>query len=86
MTTDELATAVGSEAGNELPSALGKIKNCLSQLTDEQVWWRSRPSFNSMTVTSTPAMALTLALLDFSAACARNATHGQLHLSLVGNL
>ena len=44
MTADELATAVGTEAANELASALAKIKHCLGQLTDEQVWWRSRPA------------------------------------------
>ena len=48
MTADELATALGSEAGNELTNALAKIKHCLGQLTDEQVWWRSRPSLNSI--------------------------------------
>src|SRR5262245_14046534 len=48
MTADELAVAVGREAGNELTSALGKIRHCLGQLTDEQVWWRSRPSLNSI--------------------------------------
>ena len=48
MTADELAAAVGREAGNEWASALAKIKHCLSQLTDEQVWWRSRPSLNSI--------------------------------------
>ena len=48
MTADELATAVGTEAANELASALGKINHCLGQLTDEQVWWRSRPSLNSI--------------------------------------
>jgi hypothetical protein len=48
MTADELATAVGSEAGNELASALVRIKHCLGQLTDDQVWWRSRPSLNSI--------------------------------------
>ena len=47
MTADELATAVGAEAANELASALAKIEHCLGQLTDEQVWWRSRPSLNS---------------------------------------
>jgi hypothetical protein len=47
-TADELAAAVGREAGNELTSALGRIKHCLGQLTDEQVWWRSRPSLNSV--------------------------------------
>jgi hypothetical protein len=45
---DELAAAVGAEAANELASALVKIKHCLSQLTEEQVWWRSQPSLNSI--------------------------------------
>jgi hypothetical protein len=35
MTADELTAGVGYEAGNELTSALGKIKHCLGQLTDE---------------------------------------------------
>ena len=48
MTADELATAVGTGAANELTSALGRIKHCLGQLSDEQVWWRSRPSLNSI--------------------------------------
>jgi hypothetical protein len=48
MTTDELAAAVGREAAKELASALAKIKHCLGQLTDEQVWWRSQPSLNSI--------------------------------------
>jgi hypothetical protein len=48
MTADDLAFAVGTEAGKELISAVGKIKNCLGQLSDEQVWWRSRPSLNSI--------------------------------------
>ena len=48
MTADELAATVGREAANELTSALAKIKHCMSQLTDEQVWWRSRPSLNSI--------------------------------------
>jgi hypothetical protein len=48
ITADEVAAAVAREAGNELASALGKIKHCLGQLTDEQVWWRSRPSLNSI--------------------------------------
>jgi hypothetical protein len=48
MTADELATAAGTEAANELASALGKIKHCLGQLSDELVWWRSLPSLNSV--------------------------------------
>ena len=30
MTANELATAVGTEAANELASALARIKHCLS--------------------------------------------------------
>jgi len=48
MTADELATAVGTEAANELASALARIKHCLGQLSDKQVWWRSHPSLNSV--------------------------------------
>src|SRR5262245_9693814 len=48
MTADDLAAAVGSEAGNEWASALARVKHCPGQLTDEQVWWRSRPSLNSI--------------------------------------
>jgi hypothetical protein len=48
MTADELAAAVANEAGNELTSALDKIKHCLGQLSDEQVWWRPHPSLNSI--------------------------------------
>jgi hypothetical protein len=43
MTADELATALGTEAANELASALGRIKHCLDKLTDEQVWWLALP-------------------------------------------
>jgi hypothetical protein len=45
---DELAGAVGAAAADELTSALGKIKHCLDQLTDEQVWWRPRPALNGI--------------------------------------
>jgi hypothetical protein len=48
MTADELAAAVGTEAAQELTSALGKIKHCLGQLSDEQVWWRPAPGLNSI--------------------------------------
>jgi hypothetical protein len=48
MTADELASAVGAEAGKELASALGRIKHCLNQLNDEQVWYRNQPSLNSI--------------------------------------
>jgi hypothetical protein len=48
MTADELAAAVGAEAAKELTSALGRVKHCLGQLTDEQVWRRPQPSLNSI--------------------------------------
>lgn len=48
MTADELATAVGTEAANELASAWSRITHCVNQLNEEQVWWRSHPSLNSI--------------------------------------
>jgi hypothetical protein len=48
MNVEELAAAVGTQAGQELTSALARIKHCLGQLTDEQVWRRSHPSMNSV--------------------------------------
>ncbi len=48
MSANELAAAVGTAAAHELTSALDRIKHCLSQLNDEQVWWRSQPSLNSI--------------------------------------
>jgi hypothetical protein len=48
MTADELATAVGTEAANELASALTRIKHCTDQLNDERIWRRSQPALNSV--------------------------------------
>jgi hypothetical protein len=48
MTADELAAAVAVAAAHELESALNRIKHCLGQLNDEQVWWRSQPRLNSI--------------------------------------
>jgi hypothetical protein len=48
MTVDELAAAVGAAAARELESALERIKHCLGQLTDAQVWRRSQPGLNSI--------------------------------------
>jgi Protein of unknown function (DUF1572) len=48
MTADELAAAVGTAAAHELDSALSRIKHCLGQLNDDQVWWRSQPGLNSI--------------------------------------
>jgi hypothetical protein len=48
MTADELAAAVGAAAAHELDSALERIKHCLSQLNDAQVWHCSQPGLNSL--------------------------------------
>ncbi len=48
MTADELAVVVGTAAAQELDSALNRIKHCLSQLNEEQLWWRSQPNLNSI--------------------------------------
>jgi Protein of unknown function (DUF1572) len=48
MTADELAAAVGTAAAHELESARNRIKHCLGQLNDEQVWRRPQPSLNSI--------------------------------------
>ena len=48
MTADELAAAVGAAAAHELGSALERIKHCLGQLDDGQVWHRSQPGLNSI--------------------------------------
>src|SRR5262245_38509707 len=48
MTADELAAAVGAAAAHELDTALGRIKHCLSQLNDAQVWHRPQSGLNSI--------------------------------------
>jgi hypothetical protein len=48
MTAEELAAAVGAATAHELNSALDRIKHCLGQLADEQVWHRSQPGLNSI--------------------------------------
>ena len=48
ITADEMAAAVGAAAAYELDSALSRIKHCLGQLNDEQVWHRSQPGLNSI--------------------------------------
>ena len=48
MTADELAAAVGAAAAHELDSALDRIKHCLGQLNNAQVWHRSQPGLNSI--------------------------------------
>lgn len=45
---EQVAHSVTTEASKELAAALGKIKHCLGQLSDEQVWWRPSESMNSI--------------------------------------
>lgn len=46
--TADLAAALGAAASQELTKALDRIKHCLDQLTDEQVWQRPTESMNSI--------------------------------------
>jgi len=48
MTTDELAIQVGKAAGRELSDSLTKIKRCIDQLDDAQVWLRPEALLNSI--------------------------------------
>jgi hypothetical protein len=48
MTADDLAAVVGNAAAHELGCARDRIRHCLGQLTDGQVWHRSRPELNSI--------------------------------------
>lgn len=47
-TTDEFATTILGCAGEVLDQCMTKIKHCLDQLTDEQIWWRPREEMNSI--------------------------------------
>ena len=46
--TADLAAALSAAASHELTKALDRIKHCLEQLTDEQVWQRPSESMNSI--------------------------------------
>jgi hypothetical protein len=45
---EQLSAAVTAAASKALTNALDRIKHCLDQLTDEQVWWRPSESMNSI--------------------------------------
>jgi hypothetical protein len=47
MATD-LSGLIGEELAHELTDALGRVRHCVDQLSDEQVWWRSRDDMNSV--------------------------------------
>jgi hypothetical protein len=48
LDSNQLAAAVAREAAHELDEAVLKIMHCVNQLTDDQVWWRSRDDMNSI--------------------------------------
>lgn len=45
---ESVCQCVTEAAGRELENALAKIKHCLAQLSDEQVWWRAEEEQNSV--------------------------------------
>ena len=47
-TPESLTRLVVDETSSELDEALRKIKHCVNQLTDDQVWWRPSESMNSI--------------------------------------
>jgi hypothetical protein len=47
-TSEELARTYVAETQYWLTNNVGKIKHCLNQLTDEQIWWRPQESMNSI--------------------------------------
>src|ERR1700733_14967356 len=47
-TNEQLSSAVTTAASLEFTSAVDRIKHCLGQLTDEQVWRRPSDSMNSI--------------------------------------
>jgi hypothetical protein len=47
-TSDQLAAAIVAAASQELTKALDRIKHCLGQLNDEQIWQRESASMNSI--------------------------------------
>lgn len=47
-TTEEIAQTYVAQTRYWLANNVSKIKHCLSQLNDEQVWWRPQESMNSI--------------------------------------
>tara|TARA_B100000029_G_C17252526_1_gene843302 strand:+ start:265 stop:777 length:513 start_codon:yes stop_codon:yes gene_type:complete len=48
MADERLAAAIADETSARLDASLVKIRHCVVQLTDEQLWWRPKPSMNSV--------------------------------------
>jgi hypothetical protein len=47
-TSDQVAAAIAAAAARELNQALDRIKHCLGQLSEEQVWQRESEAMNSI--------------------------------------
>ncbi len=45
---EQLAAAVTAAAAEELTKAFGRIRHCVEQLSEEQVWWRPAADVNSV--------------------------------------
>lgn len=45
---DTLVKTIGREFVDELQQARSRIGHCLDQLSEEQIWWRPKPSMNSI--------------------------------------
>ena len=48
VNVSELSVAVGHKAAQELDEAWAKIRHCVDQLDDGQLWWRPAESMNSI--------------------------------------
>ena len=48
MNANKLATAIATETDRRLEASVGKIRHCVDQLSDEQLWWRPAESMNSI--------------------------------------
>ncbi len=48
MDTNALATAIATETDRRLAASVAKIRHCIDQLSDDQLWWRPTESMNSI--------------------------------------
>ncbi len=45
---EDLVALISKEAHDEMNDAVGAIKHCFDQLSEEQIWWRPDESMNSI--------------------------------------
>ena len=48
MDAKDLSTAVASETNRRLETSVRKIRHCIDQLSDDQLWWRPAEPMNSI--------------------------------------